>query len=145
MGIMKIKIPLYTDWHTYAALFYGVILMIWMSSENTNMILTSLLGLGITIVVGSLSILKRFGGRSVQLRIWFPGLIGLGTLMGAGTTLMTFVLMVFKNGQHGHLVPDFPGTMVVDLLARLPSWTLAGGLLGTATALFIITIAPAHD
>ncbi len=109
------------------------------------MVLTSLLGLGTTLAIIVFLILKRYGGQTVRARIWFPFLVVLGTLTGLGTSLMTFLLMVFKNGQHGHLVPDFPGTMVVDLLSRAPAWTLAGTLLGVTLSLTVIALAPHYE
>jgi len=38
--------------------------------------------------------------------------------------------MFFKNALHAHAFWDYPPPMVVAMLTRAPSWTLAGGLAG---------------
>ncbi len=133
--IGKLTIPRRTDRHIYTAVFYGVVLMIWLSSESTHMLLTAALGIGLAFMVISLTVVVRFGGRTPSPKIWLPGMIALGALLGLSSVFMTFMLMLFKNVQHSHLALDFPGEVVADIWLRAPAWTIAGALLGGAIAL----------
>jgi hypothetical protein len=130
-----LTIPRRRDWHTYAVVFGGVILLVWLSSESTYMPLTALLGVGTALGLAMLALMVRFGGRVLAPRIWLPGVIILGAVIGVFAIFTTTLLMLFKNVQHSHLYPDFPGEVFVELWRRTPAWGLAGALLGAAWGL----------
>ncbi|PJF44924.1 MAG: hypothetical protein CUN55_01435 [Phototrophicales bacterium] len=132
-------IPSRNERHIYWAVFYGVIILIWLSTESTYMPLTVLLGAGLAFGVLMLAILYRFGGISLSLQQFLIGASLFGALVGAMAVPSTFLLMLFKNVQHSHYyAPDFPNTTILDLWQRLPFWTVAGTLLGLGWALWII-------
>ncbi|KXK20119.1 MAG: hypothetical protein UZ15_CFX003001838 [Chloroflexi bacterium OLB15] len=54
----------------------------------------------------------------------------LGGLAGSGTAASAALLMLIKNGLHGHLFPDFPFGMIAGVLALAPIWAIGGGLVG---------------
>lgn len=129
------KIPKRSDFHTYAAVFYGVMVLVWLSSESKNVFSTSLLGVGMAFGITSLFIIVRFGERVLMPPIWLPGVMACGAFIGLASSFTTSLLMVMKNVQHSHLYPDFPGEVVVGIWQRAPAWMLAGILLSAALAL----------
>ncbi|NDJ87188.1 MAG: hypothetical protein GYB66_15015 [Chloroflexi bacterium] len=141
----RFTIPSRTDWHTYAAVLYGVILLVWLSTESTNMILTSFLGVGAAFGVLGLGIMHRYGGRVLSFHRWVAMMVGLGAAVGLGATAMTFFLMLFKNVQHAHVVPDFPWEMVSLIWLRAPAWTVAGALVGAAIGLLRLAFFDSSD
>jgi hypothetical protein len=38
--------------------------------------------------------------------------------------------MLLKTGWHAHPIPDYPASMIVEMLARAPLWAAAGALAG---------------
>jgi hypothetical protein len=130
-----ITIPQRRPRHTYSAALFGVVILVWLSTEDTTMILTSLLGLGISFGVIGMALMHRVGGRPIAPQYWIPAAVGLGALAGPSTVFTTFMLMLFKNVQHSHITPDFPVETMGDIWLRVPAWTVAGALLGGAWAL----------
>lgn len=127
--------PPFGDQHRYLAIFYGVVVLIWLTTESAHVLLTTLLGLGLALLIVILSALYRLGGRCYTARWWIPTFIVGGILVGALTPLTTFLLMLFKNVQHSHLYPDFPNSVMFGIVGRAPIWAIAGGLIGAALAL----------
>ncbi len=127
------NIPQQTLTHKLMAIGYGGGLMIWLATESTHIGLTVVLGLGLALMIVGLGILHWLGGREINLLRGWPVLFGI--LIGALTPITTFFLMLFKNVQHSHLVPDFSNEVIWEILARTPAWTLAGGLMGVAVVL----------
>ena len=121
---------------------YGIILLVWLSLEDNGTLSVALLGTGATMLYTSIWLLRRIGGQVLPLRLWLPGLILCGGIVGALSTLTTTVLMFFKTGWHGHIFPDYPPPMLLAMLQRLPVWMLAGALLGLALALIKLSLAP---
>lgn len=134
-NISKLNLPAFADQHRYLAIFYGVILLVWLTTESAHVLLTTLLGLGLALLIVVLSALYRLGGHSYRTRFWLPAFAIGGTLTGLLTAFTTFMLMLFKNVQHAHLYPDFPNSVMFGIVSRAPMWALAGGLIGTALAL----------
>ena len=128
-------IPTRTERHTYMAVFYGVVILIWLTSEATDIRVVAFLGLGLSIGILGLMTIHRFGGCEIQPKWWLSGAFAGGGLVGLTATFMTFMLMLFKNVQHSHLTPDFSGDMMVDVLKLAPFWGIAGMLIGGAIAL----------
>lgn len=120
------------------AIGYGAILMIWLSTENAHVGLTVALGFGLALLIIGLGVLHWLGGRKINLvRGW---LILLGMLAGVLSALTTFFLMLFKNVQHSHVVPDFSNEVMWGVLVRTPAWALAGGLIGGALMLLVMAL-----
>jgi hypothetical protein len=134
----SVSVPKQTQRHTLLAVFYGVILFVWLMTENASMVMVSVLGLGTALGITGLSVLHWWGGRTFRIKIWLPSVVVLGVMVGFGATGATFLLMMFKNVQHSHVVADYPWESVTDMLMRAPSWMVAGGLLGAAIGLGIV-------
>ncbi|KAB2905056.1 MAG: hypothetical protein F9K27_06075 [Anaerolineae bacterium] len=127
-------IPTHKSRDTTAMIGYGAVLMLWLSVENTNLVVVSVLGAGLSAMLLRLMVLRLYGGKTFSL--WAPGMFFFGLLVGFGAVWCTVGLMVFKNAWHAHAYPDFPATIVTGITQRWLSWSLAGGLLGGAAALF---------
>ncbi len=55
-----------------------------------------------------------------------------GVLILFAVPWLAALVMIFKNGVHGHAVPDFPNAVIFATLARSPWWGIAGGMIGLA-------------
>lgn len=130
-----LTLPPKPDAPPYTAVFYGVILLIWLTSESKNILLTTLLGTGLAILITHLALIHRFGGQTLSFRRYFPLALGLGAWLGLFASLTTSLLMVIKNVQHSHLYPDFSGEVVLGIWQRIPAWSLAGLLIAAALTL----------
>jgi hypothetical protein len=130
-----IHLPKHRRQHTLYALGYGAILFMWLSTENTTLLIVSGLGVGLSGLLVWLATLRWLGGRVFSAQQWLPGVILMGAIIGSGAVWMTIGLMVFKNGWHSHAYPDFPPEVITGMVHRLLPWTLAGGILGGAGGL----------
>lgn len=121
------------------AIGYGLILLLWLSIEDSRVWPVTLLGTGTALLSLSLFVVSRCGGRPLSRR-WLPVVsVLLGALAGASSIAFTAALMFFKSAWHNHLYPDFPAQLILDLLSRLPAWTLAGLLIGLASSLLLLS------
>jgi hypothetical protein len=134
----KLSVPQHTLIHTLFAIGYGGILLVWLSTESNHPGIVSALGSGLACVVVGLSVLRRFGGRELRFAVWGPGLVVAGLLAGLCSVIGTALLMLMKNAQHSHVMPDFSGEVVVGILGQTPAWVLAGGLIGGALTLVLL-------
>jgi hypothetical protein len=141
---MNLSIPKADSRVIFLMVGYGIILLVWLSLEDNGTLSVALLGTGATILYSSVWLLKRSGGQVLPLRLWLPGLILFGGILGALSTLTTTLLMFFKTGWHGHIFPDYPPQMLLAMLQRLPVWMLAGALIGLAIALIKIAVTPSN-
>jgi hypothetical protein len=130
-----IRLPGHRRQDTLYALGYGAILLVWLSTENTTTLIVSLLGIGLSALLGWLAMLRWLGGRAFSRRQWLLGMILVGGMIGFGAVWMTIGLMIFKNGWHSHAYPDFAPELITDMLHRLLPWTIAGAMLGGAMGL----------
>jgi hypothetical protein len=48
--------------------------------------------------------------------------------------------MLFKDARHAHLYPDYPPPILGAMLARLPAWSLAGGLATVGLAILFAAV-----
>lgn len=139
-------VPSRNDRHIYWAVFYGVILLVWLSTESTYMPLTAALGGGVSVGIMAFLIMHRFGGQPVGTRRLLIVSSLVGAITGALAVPMTFFLMLFKNVQHSHYyAPDFPNETLLGIWERLPFWLLAGALFGLAWALWIVANNPRKE
>lgn len=117
---------------------YGAVLLVWFSTENANVPVVSILGTGLSLMLMRLLVLRFFGGREFSMRQWIPGAVLFGLTAGFSAVWCVTGLMIFKNAWHAHAYPDFPVVIVTGMAQRWLAWTVAGGLMGGAAALFRI-------
>lgn len=117
-------------WLSPLTLAYGIVVFLWLTPEENSVISVTLLGVGGALLAG-LHLAYRL--RPVR----HGALIGIGALAGASASLITALLMFLKTAVHAHLFPDYPPLLLIGILERLPTWTVAGGLLGGALALLL--------
>jgi len=124
---------------TLIALCFGGILFSWLSLEDSSVLPASLIGAGVAILMALRWVFVRFGGRTLAFSTALLGAILAGMVIGASAAVLTAALMLFKNGMHAHVFPDFPGGLILDMIVRAPAWAVAGALVGAGVALMINT------
>lgn len=134
---MTIRLPQPKTKARFLLIGYGLGLLFWLGLENHSTLLVALLGFGAALIYITTTIMNRFHSRDLPMRLWCVGLIVWGAIIGAASTLTTALLMVFKSSWHGHLTPDYPPQLILDMLTRLPIWTLSGLLIGFCCSIFI--------
>lgn len=134
---MMLRLPKPVTKARFLLIGYGLILLIWMSLEDSSTLSVAILGTGTAIIYSSAWIANRFGGQALSLKVWSIGFIFFGTIIGALSALLTATLMFFKSSWHGHSFPDYPPQMIADMFLRLPIWALSGTLLGLSCAIFM--------
>jgi hypothetical protein len=133
-------IPKQTLYHRLRAIGYGIILLIWLATEDNTVWLTALLGTGLGLLMIYLLLTHYAGGKTYPLRFWLPASFLLGGIGGLSAISGTIFLMVFKNTQHSHLVLDFSPELIIAFSERVFVWILAGFLLGGALGLGYIVV-----
>lgn len=108
------------------ALAGGGGVFLWTSLEDTTVLPVTLLGGGLALILLLLWVAGRFGGRTFEGRNAIMAAALLGAAWGLAAALLVALLMLVKNGLHGHLFPDYPFGMITEILARAPLWALAG-------------------
>ena len=71
----------------------------------------------------------------------FKIITGAGFATGALSSIITSLLMLFKNVRHDHAFPDFPPQVIFSTLERLPVWAIAGALIGFGLSLLASVLA----
>jgi ABC-type nitrate/sulfonate/bicarbonate transport system permease component len=110
-------------------LMTGISVFVWLSLEENG--LWSVLSMGAACaLLGALHVHYAHNlwsrlGHSLRFAL-------IGGALGSGTILAATCLMFLKTAAHAHLVPDYSLEQMLSLLARLPTWTAAGILLGAA-------------
>ena len=118
------------------SLMVGGLLFIWLTLEDTQLLPIILLGLLATSIWVLNPLMQRFAGQSISPTKFILAMALLGALIGAGTVILTTIMMFLKTAWHSHLFPDYPAPMMVAMLQRLPLWTVAGALLGISFSLY---------
>lgn len=113
-----------------AALLIGVVVFFWLRVEDDNAIAAAVCAFLSTCLIVTGWAWRKAGGRSYSWRRLMATCAALGGLVGLGTAASAALLMLIKNGLHGHLFPDFPFGMIAGVLALAPIWTIGGGLVG---------------
>lgn len=134
---MTLRLPKPATKARFLLIGYGLILLVWLSLEDSSAVSVAILGAGTAIIYSSVWIANRFGEQVLPLKIWSIGLVLAGTIIGALSVLSTATLMFFKSSWHGHNFPDYPPQMIADMLLRTPIWALSGALLGLSCAIFL--------
>ena len=136
------KIPKPTNKLRWAVIIYAIFVLVWSGRESTSVMPITLISFGIVMLAMSVWVSNRFGGHILSVRSGAIASMLIGGIIGCGTSVTTASMMMFVNFRHAHLNPDFPPELVGAMLQRLPSWTLAGGLMGLALALLWIAVQP---
>ena len=134
---MNVVIPPYPRGLTLITILFGIAVFVWLSPDEQGWLVIPL-GVGVAILIATHAVF-RLGARwqSISVRWARIGLVALGMLIGAGSTITTAGLMLFKSVLHSHIFPDYPAIVVLGILQRLPLWSLAGALIGLALALVL--------
>ncbi|MAU13073.1 MAG: hypothetical protein CL607_24865 [Anaerolineaceae bacterium] len=122
-------------WRLFS-LMVGGLLFIWLTLEDTQLppiILLSLLATSLWLLN---PLLQRFASQAISPVKFILAIALLSALIGAGTVILTTIMMFLKTAWHSHLFPDYPAPMMFAMLQRLPLWTVAGLLLGTSFGLY---------
>jgi hypothetical protein len=119
----------------WLALAYSLAVFIWLSVEDLTIWPVTLFGSIGALLIVSLTVLSKMGGRFITAR-HLPLLVGLlGLVVGLGSSITVTALMFFKNARHAHVFPDYPVDLMLATLVRAPVWAVAGGLLGLSLGL----------
>lgn len=119
--------------------FSGFILLgslfLWLPFEDNSLLYVHLIAIGMIIWI-SVYLLSRIHPRGVNRVIIYPLS---GIIAGVGVTLLVIFLMIFKNGIHGHPIPDFNYNDLVRVFSRSHIWVIAGFLIGAGYSLKKLT------
>ncbi|MCS6871617.1 MAG: hypothetical protein NZ571_09180 [Anaerolineae bacterium] len=119
-------------WLALVTLLTGVVAFIWLLSEENSLL--SVLSLG--CMVSALSLLHAHYAYALWTRLGCTLRAALiGGAISSGTIGAAACLMFLKTVIHAHIVPDYSIEQQLGMLMRLPTWTAAGILLGTAFSL----------
>lgn len=129
------RLPALTPRLRLGAISYGLLVFLWLSPEDNHVWPVAALGAGLSLMVGGLAVISRFGGRWLPGRWLLPGGALVGLVMGAGGALAAAGLMLLKTALHSHIYPDYPLPLILAMLERAPAWGLAGLLTGGALTL----------
>lgn len=114
----------------WARIVWGVLLLLWLSVEDTHTLPVALLGASGALLWVGHALARAYAGQWQTLGALVP-VVG-GALVGAAGALVTTFLMFFKSSWHAHPFPDYPLSMLLDMLGRAPVWAAAGALVAGA-------------
>jgi hypothetical protein len=132
---LTLTIPRRSSGLRLIALGSGGIVFLWTSLEDTNVLPVTLLGGGLALILLVLWVTGRFGGKTFAGRTAVMAAALIGAAWGLSAALAVALLMLVKNGLHGHLFPDYPFGMIAEILGRAPLWALAGIFAGIGALL----------
>lgn len=119
-----------------ALLGSGILVFIWLGLEDNSTLSVAILGTLLSVLL-SLMAIRTYGPRAPLVpRIWLPGFILSGAIIGAGAVVFTVLLMFFKTAWHGHAFPDYPVPLMAAMLSRLPLWAVGGACMGAGVGLW---------
>jgi len=119
-----------------AALLYAALTLVWFQLEDNQVLPVVLLGAAGAALLVFHWLRDRVDLRRSGVRAWAEVSLS-GALVGLAAALVAALLMVLKAGMHGHVFPDYPPGQILALLARAPTWALAGAL--AAAGLLAVT------
>lgn len=113
----------------------GVGLFLWLSLEDDAPYFAVIAGSALTLLLAYAAITAWWGGKTLSPSAWWIAAGVGGALIGGGSAVISAALMLFKNGMHAHVFPDYPAGLILAMLERAPVWALAGALIGVALLL----------
>ncbi len=114
----------------------GITVLLWSGLEDNNAVAVSLLGWVVATLSVVIFIMSNMGGQHFTQTSLLKISPLIGAIIGAAATLVTVLLMLFKNVRHAHVFPDYPPQMMLDTLTRLPFWAVSGSFLLFGIILF---------
>jgi broad specificity phosphatase PhoE len=135
---MTIRLVSTTLWTRWGVVLWALAVLYWLGLEDNFTWPVALLGITGTLLGGITWLAGRHGGRHVALWRGMLTYALFGLMVGAGGSVVTVLLMMFKNVWHAHLVPDYPNALLGATLARGPMWALGGLLCGLGLSLLLI-------
>ncbi|RMG83411.1 MAG: hypothetical protein D6712_13025 [Chloroflexi bacterium] len=126
----------------YIVIFYGIALFIWLGFESDDIYTPIVFGAVMVVLIIWQIMNKLAIQTTVKPQRLFSLGAGAGAVAGASVNIFAALIMLFKDVRHGHTFPDYPLMLIVDFVARLPIWALAGGLIGLAIVLVWLAIRP---
>jgi hypothetical protein len=132
---MALRIPPRPLWLSLVNLLFGIAVLLWLSIEDNGWIVTIYGALGSLLLVAHLmfKILQTRQTLTPRSALIVGFLVGAS--WGASAIILTMLLMLMKTSLHGHLYPDYSFPLIFGMVARLPAWSVAGGLIGLATVM----------
>ena len=138
---MKFTIPTSNPVSRLLIVMLGIVILLWSGMEDKDLIAVIALGLLLSVLTVMLGLMSRFGGRTLGTASLLKLAALVGSAVGAFSSVMTVLLMLFKNLRHGHVYPDYPPRLMIGILERLSIWMLAGGLAGLGLGFLVLWIA----
>lgn len=117
----------------------GLVVLVWSGFEDNGVIGVAILGWLLAILGAIVLITSRFAGFAMTRSTLIKLSPLIGAIVGAMSTLVVVALMLFKDARHAHIFPDYPPQMMLDMLTRLPSWTISGALISLGVCLLWVT------
>lgn len=108
----------------------GIGVLLWSGMEDNDARLVTMLGALLSAPIFMTLANSRHNPARPQCRSLAQRAALSGALIGMLASLLTPLLMLFKNLRHAHVFPDYPAGMMLATLERMPVWALAGGLAG---------------
>lgn len=122
-------IPPLTYIHRLFVIIAGVTLLIWSGLEDNQVGGVVILGWTLALFSTILFVQSRFNGRILTPKTLLYVSPLVGAIIGSLASLITLLLMLFKDVRHAHIFPDYPPHMMIAILERLPIWSISGGLI----------------
>jgi hypothetical protein len=119
-------------WLRYAAILVGILFLVWLPLEDTHE------GWVISL---SAAFCAWWAARYLSMPnhsvypLWLR-YTAAGFIAGISITPLALLLMVFKNGVHGHEFPDFSPQQMAWVVEYTPVWASAGILIGLGAGIW---------
>lgn len=137
---MTLSIPPTTYKTRLLIIIAGITVLFWSGLEDNQIWGVTLLGwlLGILSVFTFLQ--SQFENKEYHIITLLKFSPIIGGIVGASASLLTLLLMLFKNIRHAHVFPDYPPQLMLAMLDRLPIWSISSGLIlfGITLLLYVI-------
>lgn len=125
---MMFTIPSFNYINRLLIIITGITLLFWSGLEDNQVTTVVILGWVLAGFTTFSLIQSRFGGQSIQPNTLVKLAPIIGATIGALASLITALLMLFKDVRHGHIFPDYPPQLMIAILERLPIWAISGAL-----------------
>ena len=130
--------PVPSLWRRLALIGGGLTVFFWLRLEDHGVVTALLMGLIVAALALAFWLWPRLAARPWTHASLVVAAALTGGLFGLLTAVFSTLLMLLKNGFHGHLNPDYPAGVLLDTLARAPAWALAGALFGVTLACVLL-------
>lgn len=125
-------------WLRWAIIAGGMTVFFWLRLEDYGVLTAALMGLALAALASAAWLWPRIARRALTPVRLLLSMAAAGAAAGLLTALFSALLMLLKDGFHGHLYPDYPATLIAGTVARAPAWALAGALIGVAAAQLLL-------